>query len=84
MAQCFRWRVNSAQVEIAAPLGLELIELERKLNNHLANGTITEKLLNELPGRLLVPTGNCAILISRFIWRHLLLLPLNRVPYTTN
>ena len=32
----------------AIPLGLELIELERKLNNHFANRTITEKLLNEL------------------------------------
>jgi len=32
----------------AIPLGLELIELERKLNNHFANGSITEKLLNEL------------------------------------
>ena len=32
----------------AIPLGLKLIELERKLNNHFANGTITLKLLNEL------------------------------------
>ena len=32
----------------AIPLGLELIELERNLNNHFANGTITEKSLNEL------------------------------------
>jgi Spy/CpxP family protein refolding chaperone len=32
----------------AIPLGLKLIELERKLNDHFANGTITEKLLHEL------------------------------------
>ena len=32
----------------AIPLGLKLIELERKLNNHFANGTITEELLHEL------------------------------------
>lgn len=32
----------------AIPLGVQLIELERKLNNHFANGTITEKLLHEL------------------------------------
>lgn len=36
----------------AIPLGLELIELERKLNNHFANGTITEKLLNKLLGEI--------------------------------
>lgn len=36
----------------AIPLGLELIELEGKLNNHFANGTITEKLLNELLGEI--------------------------------
>ena len=36
----------------AIPLGLELIELERKLNNYFANGTITEKLLNELLGEI--------------------------------
>ena len=32
----------------AIPLGLKLIELERKLNNHFAKGTITEELLHEL------------------------------------
>ena len=32
----------------AIPLGLKLIELERKLNNHFADGTITEKLLDDL------------------------------------
>ena len=32
----------------AIPLGLKLIELERKLNSHFANGTITEKLLDDL------------------------------------
>ena len=32
----------------AIPLGLKLIELERKLNNHFADGTITEKLLDNL------------------------------------
>jgi Spy/CpxP family protein refolding chaperone len=32
----------------AIPLGLKLIELERKLNDHFANGMITEKLLHEL------------------------------------
>ena len=32
----------------AISLGLNLIELERKLNNHFANGTITEKLLHDL------------------------------------
>lgn len=32
----------------AIPLGLKLIELERKLNNHFSNGTITEKLLHEV------------------------------------
>ena len=32
----------------AIPLGLGLIELERKLNSHFAKGTITEKLLLEL------------------------------------
>lgn len=31
----------------AIPLGLELIELERKLNNYFASGTITEKLLHD-------------------------------------
>jgi len=36
----------------AIPLGLKLIELERKLNNHFANGTITEKLLHELLERI--------------------------------
>jgi len=36
----------------AIPLGLELIELERKLNNHFADGTMTEKLLNELLGEI--------------------------------
>lgn len=36
----------------AIPLGLELIELERRLDNHFANGTITEKLLNELLGEI--------------------------------
>lgn len=32
----------------AISLGLKLIELERKLNSHFANGAITEKLLHEL------------------------------------
>ena len=32
----------------AIPLGLKLIELERKLNNHFSNGTINENLLHEL------------------------------------
>jgi Spy/CpxP family protein refolding chaperone len=32
----------------AIPLGLQLIELERTLNNHFADRTITEKLLSEL------------------------------------
>jgi hypothetical protein len=32
----------------AISLGLKLIELERKLNDHFANGTITEKMLHEL------------------------------------
>jgi len=36
----------------AIPLGLELIKLERELNTHFANGTITEKLLNELLGEI--------------------------------
>ncbi len=36
----------------AISLGLELIELERKLNNHFAKRTITEKLLNELLGEI--------------------------------
>jgi hypothetical protein len=36
----------------AIPLGLEFIELERKLNNHFAKGTITEKLLNKLLGEI--------------------------------
>ena len=32
----------------AIPLGLELIELERELNNHFANRTITDELLNQI------------------------------------
>jgi len=32
----------------AVPLGLELIELERKLNNHFANRTITNELLVQI------------------------------------
>ena len=32
----------------AIPLGLKLIEIELKLNNHFADGTITEKLLDDL------------------------------------
>ena len=32
----------------AISLGFKLIELERELNSHFANGTITEKLLHEL------------------------------------
>jgi Spy/CpxP family protein refolding chaperone len=36
----------------AISLGLELIELERKLNNHFSKGTITEKLLNKLLGEI--------------------------------
>jgi hypothetical protein len=32
----------------AVPLGLELIEFERELNNHFANRTITDSLLNQL------------------------------------
>ncbi len=32
----------------AVPLGLELIELERKLNNHFANRTITNELLRQI------------------------------------
>jgi len=31
----------------AISLGLKLIELERKVNNHFANGTITEKLQHD-------------------------------------
>jgi hypothetical protein len=34
--------------EEAVPLGLELIELERQLNNHFANRTITSELLDIL------------------------------------
>ena len=36
----------------AIPLGLELIELERRLNNHFANRTITDNLLHELLGEI--------------------------------
>lgn len=32
----------------AIPLGLELIELERELNEHFADGTITDNILHEL------------------------------------
>ena len=32
----------------AVPLGLELIELERELNNHFANRTITDDLLRQI------------------------------------
>jgi hypothetical protein len=32
----------------AVPLGLELIELERELNNHFANRTITDELLSQI------------------------------------
>ncbi len=32
----------------AIPLGLELIELEKELNGHFANRTITDELLDEL------------------------------------
>ena len=32
----------------AIPLGLELIELEKQLNNHFSNQTITDELLREL------------------------------------
>ena len=36
----------------AIPIGLKLIELERKLNNHFANRTITRKLLHKLLGQI--------------------------------
>jgi len=36
----------------AIPLGLGLIELERRLNNHFANRTITDNLLHELLGEI--------------------------------
>jgi hypothetical protein len=36
----------------AIPLGHELIELERELNNHFANRTITHELLNQLLMRI--------------------------------
>jgi len=32
----------------AVPLGLELIELERELNNHFANRTITDEILHQV------------------------------------
>jgi len=32
----------------AVPLGLELIELERELNNHFANRTITDEILRQI------------------------------------
>jgi len=32
----------------AVPLGLELIELERELNNHFANRTITDEILRQV------------------------------------
>jgi len=38
--------------EQAIPLGLELIELERSLNNHFANRTITDNLLHKLLGEI--------------------------------
>lgn len=36
----------------AIPLGLALIELERELNNHFANRTITDELLNQILRRI--------------------------------
>ena len=36
----------------AIPLGLELIELERELNNHFANRTITDELLRQILQRI--------------------------------
>ena len=36
----------------AIQLGLELIELERRLNNHFANRTITDNLLHKLLGEI--------------------------------
>ena len=36
----------------AVPLGLELIELERELNNHFANRTITDELLRQILQRI--------------------------------
>ena len=36
----------------AIPLGLELIELERELNNHFTNRTIQDELLQDLLGRI--------------------------------
>jgi hypothetical protein len=36
----------------AIPLGLELIELERDLNNHFANRTITDDLLRQILQRI--------------------------------
>jgi hypothetical protein len=36
----------------AIPLGLELIELERELNNHFAKGTITDELLRQILQRI--------------------------------
>jgi hypothetical protein len=36
----------------AVPLGLELIELERELNSHFANQTITDELLREILQRI--------------------------------
>jgi hypothetical protein len=38
--------------QAAIPLGLELIELERELNDHFANRTITDELLDGLLGRI--------------------------------
>jgi hypothetical protein len=38
--------------QAAIPLGLELIELERELNDHFANRTITDELLDGLLERI--------------------------------
>jgi hypothetical protein len=56
-------RLNSEQIQKiediyqemkkqAIPLGLELVELERRLNNHFANRTITDNLLHKLLGEI--------------------------------
>jgi hypothetical protein len=40
--------IYSKMKQEAVPLGLELIELERELNNHFTNRTITDELLRQI------------------------------------
>jgi hypothetical protein len=44
--------IYSKMKQEAIPIGLQLIELERELNNHFANRTITDQLLRQILQRI--------------------------------